>query len=63
MSSENVGTPLPSTRAAAVRPGTSKGLAPVRDVLANAREKLWTPEKEKGGTGMKIWTPGSEEKR
>ena len=31
--------------------------------LANAREKLWTPEKEKGGTGMKIWTPGSEEKR
>jgi trigger factor len=31
--------------------------------LAKAREKLWTPEKEKGGTGMKIWTPGSEEKR
>jgi trigger factor len=31
--------------------------------LAHAREKLWTPEKEKGGTGMKIWTPGSEEKR
>ena len=30
--------------------------------LARAREKLWTPEKEKGGTGMKIWTPGSEEK-
>lgn len=29
--------------------------------LAKAREKLWTPEKEKGGTGMKIWTPGSEE--
>jgi hypothetical protein len=29
--------------------------------LAHAREKLWTPEKEKGGTGMKIWTPGSEE--
>jgi trigger factor len=30
--------------------------------LARARERLWTPEKEKGGTGMKIWTPGSEEK-
>jgi trigger factor len=29
--------------------------------LARAREKLWTPEKEKGGAGMKIWTPGSEE--
>jgi trigger factor len=29
--------------------------------LARAREKLWTPEKEKGGTGMNIWTPGSEE--
>jgi trigger factor len=31
--------------------------------LALAREKLWTPEKEKGGTEMKIWTPGSEEAR
>jgi trigger factor len=31
--------------------------------LAKARERLWTPEKEKGGTGMKIWTPGSEERR
>jgi trigger factor len=30
--------------------------------LAKARERLWTPEKEKGGSGMKIWTPGSEEK-
>ena len=29
--------------------------------LANAREKLWTPEKEKAPSGMKIWTPGSEE--
>jgi len=29
--------------------------------LAQAREKLWTPEKEKAGAGMKIWTPGSEE--
>jgi trigger factor len=29
--------------------------------LAKAREKLWTPEKEKGGSGMKIWTPGSKE--
>jgi hypothetical protein len=31
--------------------------------LAQAREKLWTPEKEKGSSGMKIWTPGSEEPR
>lgn len=29
--------------------------------LAKARERLWTPEKEKGASGMKIWTPGSEE--
>ena len=31
--------------------------------LARAREKLWTPEKEKQAPGMKIWTPGSEEAR
>ena len=31
--------------------------------LAAAREKLWTPEKEKGGAGMKIWTPEQEEAR
>jgi trigger factor len=29
--------------------------------LARAREKLWTPEKEKTGAKMNIWTPGSEE--
>jgi trigger factor len=29
--------------------------------LARAREKLWTPEKEKAGPKMNIWTPGSEE--
>jgi trigger factor len=28
--------------------------------LARAREKLWTPEKEKAPTEIKIWTPGSE---
>jgi len=28
--------------------------------LARAREKLWTPEKEKAPTELKIWTPGSE---
>ena len=28
--------------------------------LARAREQLWTPEKEKAPTEMKIWTPGSE---
>jgi trigger factor len=31
--------------------------------LARAREKLWTPEKEKGTKGMNIWTPSSEEAR
>jgi len=31
--------------------------------LATAREKLWTPEKEKEGTKMNIWIPGSEEAR
>ena len=29
--------------------------------LADAREKLWTPEKEKPETGTKLWTPGSKE--
>ena len=29
--------------------------------LAAARDKLWTPEKEKASSGMNIWTPGSEE--
>ena len=31
--------------------------------LAAAREKLWTPEKEKQGAGVNIWTPGGEEAR
>jgi trigger factor len=29
--------------------------------LAEARDKLWTPEKEKPETGAKLWTPGSKE--
>jgi trigger factor len=29
--------------------------------LAEAREKLWTPEKEKPETVTKLWTPGSKE--
>lgn len=29
--------------------------------LAAAREKLWTPEKEKGPEATKLWTPGSKE--
>jgi trigger factor len=29
--------------------------------LARAREKLWTPEKEKPETAAKLWTPGSKE--
>ena len=29
--------------------------------LADAREKLWTPEKEKPENSAKLWTPGSKE--
>ena len=36
------------------------GVQPISVELAQARDKLWTPEKEKGGSGMKIWTPGEE---
>jgi trigger factor len=36
------------------------GVKPIPIELAAAREKLWTPEKEKAPTEMKIWTPGSE---
>jgi hypothetical protein len=28
--------------------------------LAQAREKLWTPEKEKTEPVPKLWTPGKE---
>jgi len=31
--------------------------------LARAREKLWTPGKEKGPVETKLWTPGSKETR
>ena len=31
--------------------------------LARAREKLWTPGKEKPDGATKLWTPGQEEKR
>ena len=29
--------------------------------LAEARESIWTPEKEKPETSAKLWTPGSKE--
>jgi FKBP-type peptidyl-prolyl cis-trans isomerase (trigger factor) len=29
--------------------------------LAEARESIWTPEKEKPDTATKLWTPGSKE--
>ena len=29
--------------------------------LAEAREAIWTPEKEKPDTPTKLWTPGSKE--
>ncbi len=39
------------------------GVKPIPVELAQARDKLWTPEKEKSTSGMNIWTPGSEEER
>ena len=39
------------------------GVKPIPVELAQAREQLWTPEKEKSTSGMNIWTPGSEEAR
>jgi trigger factor len=34
---------------------------PIAPELADARSKLWTPEKEKPETPAKLWTPGSKE--
>jgi trigger factor len=34
---------------------------PIAPDLAEAREKLWTPDKEKTETETKLWTPGSKE--
>ena len=39
---------------------SSPGSSGSRSSWPRAREKLWTPEKEKAPTEMKIWTPGSE---
>jgi trigger factor len=34
---------------------------PISVELAHARDKLWTPEKEKTPSDTKLWTPGSKE--
>ena len=34
---------------------------PIAVELAEARDKLWTPDKEKPATEAKLWTPGSKE--
>ena len=34
---------------------------PVSPETAEAREKIWTPEKEKTDKPKKLWTPGSKE--
>lgn len=34
---------------------------PIAPDLASAREKLWTPDKEKAEGDTKLWTPGSKE--
>ena len=38
------------------------GAKPIAPELAHAREKLWTPEKEKTPGDTKLWTPGSKER-
>ena len=35
-------------------------VTPIEPELAAAREKLWTPDKEKADGDTKLWTPGSE---
>jgi trigger factor len=34
---------------------------PIAPELADARDKLWTPDKEKAAGDTKLWTPGSKE--
>jgi len=34
---------------------------PIAPELAEARDKLWTPDKEKPAADTKLWTPGSKE--
>jgi trigger factor len=36
-------------------------VTPISPDLAEARDKLWTPDKEKPDTEAKLWTPGSKE--
>ena len=36
-------------------------VTPIAPDLAAARDKLWTPEKEKAEADTKLWTPGSKE--
>lgn len=36
-------------------------VTPISPELAEARERLWTPDKEKGARETKLWTPGSKE--
>jgi trigger factor len=35
------------------------GAVPIEPGQAEAREKLWTPDKERGGEEKTLWTPGS----
>jgi trigger factor len=34
---------------------------PIAPEVAEARDKLWTPDKEKTAADTKLWTPGSKE--
>jgi trigger factor len=39
-----------------------EGVKPIPLAQAEAREQIWTPEKEKPASPSKLWTPGSKEK-
>src|SRR5262249_45162871 len=36
-------------------------VTPISPEVAEAREKLWTPDKEKTEADTKLWTPGTKE--
>ena len=38
-------------------------VTPISTDLAEARDRLWTPDKEKSEPEQKLWTPGMEEPR
>jgi trigger factor len=41
----------------------AEDVKPIAPEVAEAREKLWTPDKEKTESDTKLWTPGSKERQ